>query len=257
MFVGVLGSEKPMSRSFYDDYWRGRYDLQSNGELVSEMNWSEIVKEKENEDIVIRIRLKNREHVSDHGSEPELELESDPEIEMIQPQTYAPPTQLAPLAPLAPPVLPPSFFRTPAHSQVSLGQQNDVQSDGFALPSITDGQPGNQFVHKHGLNSYSYSPPAPYLPRPLSPQLNFSYPHIPYSQFPYGNAYLHSDPYGYSSADTPSASPIEALTRVTPFRHTRPYFYPRADSHYTPTLGGAKPLTSQHIQSAPAHFAGR
>jgi hypothetical protein len=257
MFVGVLGSENPMSRSFYDDSWKKSYELESNSKMVAEMNWTEIVKERENEDIVIRIRLKNREHVSDHGSEHELELECEPqtepepELEMVQPRTYAPSTQLAP------PVVPPSFSRTPTHSQVSPGQQNGVQSDGSALPSTTYGQPGNQLVHKHGLNPYLYSCPAPYRPEPLSPQLSFSYPLSAYSQFPYGNAYPHSAPYRYSSADTPSANPLEALTRVTPFRHTAPYSHPRGDSHYTPTLGGTETPTNQRVQSAPAHLAGR
>ena len=258
MFVGVVGSESPMSKSFYDDSWKGSYDLQSNGELVSEMNWPEIVKGIADQDIVIRIRLKNKEHLSgpqpETGSETGSEPEPEPEPEVVQPQTYVPSTQLAPPAPS---VLLPSTSRPPAPGQMSPGQRNGVQSARYALPAITYEQPENHLVHKHGLNPYLYSLAASYIPQPLNPQLSFSYPQSAYMQLPYGDGYPHTTTYQYGLADTPSAKPIDSLTRVTPFRRTRPYTYYRGDSHYTPMLKGTKALTSQLAHNVPSRLAGR
>lgn len=215
MFVGVLGSENPMSKSFHDDSWKEGYDLQSNSELISEMNWSEIAKGRENEDIVIHIRLRPREHLP------------EPEPEIVQ----APPTQLVPPPPPPPPppVFPPSFSQAQSHSQVPLGQENGVQSDGFILPTMPYGPPGNQLVHNQGLNPYySYSLPASYFSPPMSLQPRFSYDQSLYRQSPYGNAYPYSAPYGYYPADMPSVKANHSLAIAAPFHTHRGPHHPFA-----------------------------
>ena len=47
-----------MLDSFLNDYWRDEYELRVDNELVSEENWSEILRERDGKDVTIHILTK-------------------------------------------------------------------------------------------------------------------------------------------------------------------------------------------------------
>ncbi|KAJ5523829.1 Mg2+ transporter protein CorA-like/Zinc transport protein ZntB [Penicillium frequentans] len=236
VFVGVLGSENSMSRSFYDDSWKEGYDLQSNSELISEVNWSEIITKKEYEDILIHILRKPREHVP------------EPEPEIVQPEAYLPsthPVSRPPPPPPPPPILQPPFSQSQSYSQGPHGQGNRVQGEGSILPTIPYVSQENQLVLNQTLNPYSYNLPTSYPSHPMSPQSSLYY-QPPLWRPPYGNAYSQSALHGYSMTDSFSAKGNKYLTAVTPYRHTL------FNEH---SVTSTKALTRQSQYGAPSRSA--
>lgn len=67
MFVGTLEEENFMLASFLSDSWRDEYELRVDNELVSEENWSDILRERDGDDVIIHImtnppRILRRSH---------------------------------------------------------------------------------------------------------------------------------------------------------------------------------------------------
>jgi hypothetical protein len=63
MFVGTLEEENSMLASFLTDSWRDEYELRLDNKLVSEENWSEILREQDENDITIHIVTKPRKNL--------------------------------------------------------------------------------------------------------------------------------------------------------------------------------------------------
>lgn len=58
MFAGSLEEENSMLGSFLNDSWRDEYELRVDNELISEENWSEILRERDGKDVVIHVLTK-------------------------------------------------------------------------------------------------------------------------------------------------------------------------------------------------------
>lgn len=228
-----------MSKSFYDDSWKEGYDLRSSSELISEVNWSEIITKKEYEDILIHILRKPREHIP------------EPEPEIVQPEAYLPPTHPIP-RPL-PPILHPPFSQSQSYSQAPYSQGNRVQSEGAIFPMIPYESQEDQLIPNQTLNPYSYNLPTSYHSHPMSRPQSSLYFQPPSWRPPYGNAYPQSALHGYSMPDT---FPKSYSTTVTPYSHTLPNDH-FGDPHRHPlALGSTKALTRQFPYRAPSRSAG-
>ncbi|KAJ5677098.1 Mg2+ transporter protein CorA-like/Zinc transport protein ZntB [Penicillium maclennaniae] len=70
MFVGALEEENFMLPAFLNDSWRDEYELRVDSELVSEGNWSEILRERDENDVTIYISMKPHKVVRDYHPRP-------------------------------------------------------------------------------------------------------------------------------------------------------------------------------------------
>lgn len=67
MFIGTLEEENSSLTSFLDDSWRDEYELRLENKLVSEENWFDILRERDENDITLHIVIKSRKDVpNDH-----------------------------------------------------------------------------------------------------------------------------------------------------------------------------------------------
>ncbi|KAJ6120590.1 Mg2+ transporter protein CorA-like/Zinc transport protein ZntB [Penicillium sp. IBT 18751x] len=80
MFVGALEEENFMLPAFLNDSWRDEYELRVDNKLVSEENWSEILRERDGNDVTIYISMKPHKVVRDYHSRPGILVYDDNSI---------------------------------------------------------------------------------------------------------------------------------------------------------------------------------
>lgn len=74
MFVGTLEEENSSLTSFLDDSWRDEYELRLENKLVSEENWFEILRERDEDDITLHIVMKSRKDIPNNHSRSALSV---------------------------------------------------------------------------------------------------------------------------------------------------------------------------------------